>query len=120
MPRAFSLDLRWRAVWAHMVHNLTFSEIAEACCLSERTVRRYVDLFHQTRDIHPRVYIPGPKKLLGEYEQVVLLPIVLSRPGILLHELLSALEDKFGVTVSVPTICRTLKFMAVQDSPCIM
>ena len=37
--------------------------------------------------------------------------MILDRPGIYLSELRMKLDEKFGVPVSVPTICRTLKFM---------
>ena len=80
-------------------------EAAERFCLSERTVRRYIDRFYSNDSVH------GPRKLLGDHEQLILLQLILSRPGVYLHELQTELLNKFGVTVSAPTICRTLKFM---------
>lgn len=111
MPKAFSTDLRWRIVWTYLTSQHTLSEIARTFCLCERSVRRYVDLFYRTGDVLPQVSSHGPKKLLGEYEQVVLLQLILSNPGIYLIELQTELSKKFGVLVSVPTICRTLRFM---------
>ena len=111
MPKAYSTDLRWRIVWSYLAHHSTPAELAGMFSLSERSVRRYIELFHQTGDIEPKDGGHGPLKLLGEYEQLVLLHMILDRPGIYLSELQMKLYEKFGVYVSVPTICRTLKFM---------
>ena len=59
----------------------------------------------------PRVGKPGPQKLLGEHEQLVILHNILKRPGIYLCELQDEIFDRFGVLVSVPTICRTRQTM---------
>ena len=111
MPKAYSTDLRWRIVWTYLASNATLTDIASTFCLSERTVRRYVDLFYQTGDVLPKESAHGPKKLLGDHEQVVVLQLILSTPGFYLQELQAELLKKFGVPVSVPTICRTLRFM---------
>lgn len=105
MPTSYAIDLRWRAVWAFF----SCSQVAEAFCLSEQTVRMYVGIFQRTGDVLPKAYVPGPKKLLGTYEQVILLQMVMSRPGIYLHELQLDLEKKFGCLISVPTTRRTLQ-----------
>ena len=111
MPRAYAVDLRWWIVWSYLALNSTPAEAAERFCLSERTVRRYIDCFYRTGDILPNDSVHGPRKLLGDHEQLILLQLILSRPGVYLHELQTELLNKFGVTVSAPTICRTLKFM---------
>ena len=111
MPKAYSLDLRWRIVWSYLAHHLTLSELAHTYNLSERTVRRYIVNFHRTGDIQPKKGRRGPKKLLGEYEQIVLLQMILERPGIYLVELQMKLLEKFWVHISLPTICRTLRCM---------
>ncbi len=49
--------------------------------------------------------------LLGESEQVLLLGIILSNPGIYLTEVQSELFARLGTTVSLSTICRTLRYM---------
>ena len=46
-----------------------------------------------------------------ETEQLVLLRIIFENTGIYLHEIQAKLLEVFGITVSVATICRTLKFM---------
>ena len=52
MPTPYSMDLRWRVIWLDLVHGFTSHEVADMC-LSERTVRRYITLFHQTGDVKP-------------------------------------------------------------------
>ena len=98
MPKAYSTDLRWRAVWLYLTSTGSSRDISQLLCISEKTVRRYIASFLITGDIKPKSHRHGPPKLLGEFEQLVLLRIV---------EWLR----RFGITVSVPTLCRTLKWM---------
>lgn len=86
-------------------------DISHYLTISDRTVRRYVRLFEQTGDIQPRIRRSGPPKLLGEFEQLVLLRIIAENTGIYLHEIQAKLQTMFGVAVSPSTICRTLKYM---------
>lgn len=51
------------------------------------------------------------RMLMGDFEQITLLRLILENPGIYLQELQDHLLGIFGVLVSVPTICRTLKYM---------
>ena len=87
------------------------SEISKQLFLSERSVRRYIDLFQQTGDVKPCSQQHGPTKLLGEFEQVLLLRLILNNPGIYLHEIQQEWMTRFGVSVSVATFCKTLKYM---------
>ena len=89
---------------------MTALQISELFCVSERTVRRYVKIFSTTGDIEPARRRHGPEHLLGDFEQLTLLKIILDHPGIYLFEIQGELE-KVGVQISVPTICRTLKLM---------
>ena len=79
--------------------------------ISKNSVYRYIDIFERTGDVKPRSYRHGPLKLLGELEQVILLRIITSNPGIYLSEVESQLYAKFGVHIDLSTICRTLKYM---------
>lgn len=111
MPTPFSLDLRWRVVWLYLAHQLSVMDISQQLCISARTIQRYVTMFEQTGEVAPKTSRSGPPKLLGDFEQLVLLRIILENTGIYLHEIQAKLETVFGVNVSVATICRTLKFM---------
>ena len=111
MPNPYSNDLRWRVIWLYLAKNLSIAEVSELVCVSERTIKRYITQFNQTGDVHPATHQHGPPKLLGEFEQLVLLRLITENTGIYLYEIQTKLVARFGVTVSVATICRTLKFM---------
>ena len=111
MPRSYATDLRWRAVWLHIAHSLDVTEISQLLAISPSSVYRYITLFEQTGDVKPRSYRHGPPKLLGDMEQLFLLRVITSHPGIYLSEIRAKLATKFGVTMDVSTICRTLKYM---------
>ena len=98
-------------VWLHTAHSLKVSDIAEQLCLSERSVRRYIDLFQRTGDVKPCSQQHGSPKLLGEFEQVLLLRLIINNPGIYLHEIQQEWIARFGVSISVATFCKTLKYM---------
>ena len=49
--------------------------------------------------------------LFGDFEQLILLGLIIENLGIYLKEIQSKLSDIFGVEISAPTICRTLKMM---------
>ena len=89
----------------NLVHGKNTSEISQLLCLSERTIGRYLTLFRQTGDVKPIECRNGPQRLLGGFEQLKLLSLILQYPGIYIH------EREAGVTVSAATIWRTLQFM---------
>ena len=95
----------------NLVHQASPKEIGQALCLSERTVQRYLSSFQQTGDVQPVARQNGPQRLLGDFEQLLLLRLIITNPGIYLRELQDKLQEGLGSTVSVSTICRTLKFM---------
>ena len=111
MPNPYSVDLRWRIIWLYLAQKLSSLRIATLLNVSERTVRRYVALFYRTGDIKPRLRKNGPRRLLGEFEKLVLLHLILANPGIYLFEIKDELKNIFGVSVSEATICRTLRYM---------
>ena len=41
MPKAYSEDLRWRAVWLHLIHRFSYAEIAEVLFMCKKSVMRY-------------------------------------------------------------------------------
>ena len=94
-----------------VAHKMSLARIAEITCVSERTVRRYLHLFHTTGDVQPIKRRYGPQPLFGDFEQLTLLRLILENTGIFLHEIQDKLHEEFGVMVSAPTICRTLRHM---------
>ena len=82
--------------------NFSIAEVAALFCVSERTVWRYIALFRQTGNIQPQLREHGPKKMLGDLEQLTLLHLILENHGIYLYEIQTKLESLFGARVSTP------------------
>lgn len=111
MPNPYSVDLRWRVIWLSLVHHLSVEDIAQLLSISQKSVRRYISQFESTGDVEPAAHRHGPQRLLGDFEQLILLKLILESPGIYLHEIQAKLLCMFGVTVHCSTLCKTLKFM---------
>ena len=110
MPKAYSDDLRWRAVWLHTIRRMSFEEIAEMLFMCEKSVRRYIALFNATGGVSPQDHKNGPDKLLTEFEQLLLLQSLLHKPTLFLQELQEILYRATGKAVHASTICRTIKY----------
>ena len=54
MPKAYSEDLRWRAVWLNVAKGMTYKEIAEVLFMCEKSVYRYLSQFHATESVEPK------------------------------------------------------------------
>ena len=79
MPKAYSEDLRWRAVWLALVRGMNSYEIGYVLFMSEASV-------YTTGAITPKEHSSGPKKMLGEFEQFTVLQTLIHRPTSYLHE----------------------------------
>ena len=108
MPKAYLEDLRWCAVWLHLIHCFSYAEIAEVLFMCKKSVMRYIDLFNSTGSVAPTEQIIGPQELLTEFEQLSVVQSVLHQPGIYLHEVQNQLYCATEKLVHVSTICRTL------------
>ena len=107
MPTPYTVDLHWRIVWLYTAKQLNPQEISMLVCVSQ-TIRCYSS---SRLVMFSRSHSVIDQKLLGNFGQLVLLRLVLQNPGIYLHEIQDRLLARFGVTVSIATICRTLQFM---------
>ena len=101
MPQPYSTDLRWRIVWLSLTTNHTAATISELFNVSQSTVWRYTSLFQRTGDIQVRQRRNRPRCLMSEYEQVVLLRMILENRGIYLHEVKAKFLYTFGISASV-------------------
>ena len=105
MPKAYSEDLRWRAVWLAIVRGMSCEEIANVLFMYQRSVYRYLTLFDTTGLVSPAVHNSGPVKLLNEFEQFTILQTLIYHPTSYLHEVQNDLFKITGVWVSASTIC---------------
>ena len=108
MPTNYCTDLRWRAVWLHLIRKLSCAEIADLLFMSQRSVLRYVELYHSTGDVEPVKQRHGPEQLLSDSEERIILQFMIDRPGIYLAELQQQLFNVVGKWVHLSTICRTV------------
>lgn len=67
--------------------------------------------FQRTGEVQSVQRSHGPKPLLDKFGQLTLLQLILKYHGIYLKEIKDKLQSVYGVSISVSTICRTLKRM---------
>ena len=108
MPVPYSDDLRWRIVWLNAFLEVEAAEVAKYMHVSERTVYRYVERYKVTGDVRQCAKRNGPRQLLSEYEELLLMQFILVHPGIYLRELQQMLYSSTGRMVDASTICRTV------------
>ena len=77
--------------------------------MSERSVQRYLELFHSTGSVDPKKPKPGPGELLNELVQFSILRYLIHSPKLQLQEFQEKLFQKTGSWASTSTICRTIK-----------
>ena len=65
MPKAYSEDLRWRAVWLTVVRDVSSAEIANMLFTCEKSVHRYLALFHTMGCVSPKEHNSGPERTLS-------------------------------------------------------
>ena len=109
MPKSYSEDLRWRAVWLHIAQGMSYKEISRLLYMSERSVQRYMELFHTTGTVAAVVQKRGPDKILSDFEQFTVLQTLIHKPTSYLHEVQAQLFDVTGAWVHESTICRMIK-----------
>ena len=86
MPRAYSEDLRWRAVWLHLVRGLSYIDVAQTLFMCEKSMQRYLAPFHATGSVDPRVQKRGPDKL-PDFELFTILQSLIIKPTSFLCEI---------------------------------
>ena len=109
MPKSYSADLRWRIVWQVCLQGKCVEEVARGLYVSEKSVRRYVDLYVTSGEVTREQSHHSPHRKLNDFEELTLLQSVLSKPGLYLRELQQELQEVTGSWVDVSTICRTLR-----------
>lgn len=106
---AYSTDLRWRMVWQAEALGLSNKQTAENLGVDPSTVSRIRQKFLISGSVDKKAY-PKEKahRLLTSPAQLLVLHLVLEKPGILLSELQSELSSVLMLNVDTSTICRFL------------
>ena len=107
---AYSEDLRWRMVWQRLAMGYKYEEIGRNLGVDPSTVQRTVCLFEETGSVQKRRYPSGrvSRKVTPTVE-LILLTLVVERPGILLRELQAKLHQIYEIDISLATICQFLR-----------
>jgi transposase len=96
-------------VWQREALEFSYLVIASNLGVDEATVRRTVDLFRTTGQVAKKPY-PSDRaeRVLSTPGQLLILNLVVQRPGIYLREIQKELVDFLMLHVSVSTICKFL------------
>jgi len=96
-------------VYQSLVLGNSLREIAQNLNVDQLIVSRTVKLFNDQGDVEKKIYPNnnGTQKLTL-VDQLIVLELVLDRPGIHLHELQQQLVEETGTEVDPSTICRFL------------
>ena len=114
MPVPYSVDLRWRIVWQHIMLAKPADEVANMLFVSERTVHRYAERFLVTGHVIPFERRNGCCCKLSDDDQLLIFELISCHPGIYLRELQAELQRVRGVVVDVSTICRTIRKLGLS------
>ena len=89
--RAYDDDLRWRMAWQSVL-GFSYHDIAANLLVDRSTVYRIVNLFNATGTVSKKMY-PREKasRKLTNPAELLILSLVISKPGILLKEIQSEL-----------------------------
>ena len=106
---AYSEDLRWRMVWQVEALGYSHERVAQNVGVDKSTVSRTLELFLSTGSVSKRPY-PKDKafRKLTTPAQLLILHLVLEKPGIYLYEIQRDLVDVLQLQINTSTICRFL------------
>lgn len=95
-------------MWLVILRSMSFADVGELLFISERSVRRYVERFYMTGNVQATKQKHGPQLILSDFEQTLVIQLLVDKPSIYLHEIQARLCDATGTMVHESTICRTI------------
>ena len=106
---SYSNDLRWKMIYQREGLCFPFHRIADNLNVDISTVKRICKIFKQTGNVNKKRY-PKEKssRKITKVVQFYILNLILSNPGIYLHEIQLKIQEELYVTVACSTICRFL------------
>ena len=108
--RAYSADIRWRVVYQRIALDLPFYKIAENLNIASSTAHRTYQLFLQTGQVETmQVHQQSDLRRLSEPTELHVVGLELESPATYLSEVCQSVKELWGIEVSPPTVCRTLK-----------
>jgi transposase len=107
--KAYSLDLRQRVVQAYEQGKGSLAEVAEQFNVGQTFIKKMLRQKRETGSVAPLAHGGGRQPSLSEKEHRLLRQKVKEQPDISLAELQEHLSARASVTVSLPTIHRSLR-----------
>ena len=100
-------------MWLHHYKELDYKAIADLLYVHISTVRRIIISYDSSGDVSPVTYHHGPRKMLGEPEELCIVESLLATPSIYLDELQQELFQSAGTWASISTIFRTIRRLGI-------
>ena len=106
---AYSEDLRWRIVWQTEALRYTSDQVASNLGIDKSTVNRIRQRWCTSGSLKKKVYAKDKAyRKLTAPAQLLVLHLVINKPGIFLREVQSELFEVLMLEVDTSTICRFL------------
>ena len=105
MPRAYSQDLRWRAIWLTEILGFDINEVSILLQMSRKTISRYLQKFQRLGHVDTCV-IGRPYACIAmhPHEEFVVMEILLQHPEKTLTEILQEVHHETGSEYAVSTL----------------
>ena len=110
MPRPYSQDLRWRAIWLTEIVGLDLEEVSFYLQLSEMTIRRCIQKFRELGNLNTAIIgRPYNCVALHPHEELVIFEILQQHPEKSLSEVLYKVYEETGSQYACSTLHYYLK-----------
>ena len=114
MPAPLSLDLRQRIITAYDADTgATMEQVAARFDVGVATVNRLLRRRRETGSIHPSPRRGHPPRRIDTDGEQLLRSLVEEQPDLYVHELAELFTQRTGISVSQPTVSRSLKRMVI-------
>lgn len=114
MPAPYSMDLRWRIVYACERGDVSQREVAELFQVSRATVENVLRRYRRTGDVAPKPPSSGAKSLLDTAARQQLAGWVHDQPDVTLAELRERFAHQYRIAISRPSLCRILQQLGLK------
>lgn len=113
MPQPYSVDLRQRVLAAVESRKYTHPEIAALFQVGTATISTWIRR-NKAGELAPKPHSGGPERTISEAGQQIVWALHAEQNDRTLQEYVDAYEQKTGVRVSVPTMCRALQSLGLS------
>lgn len=110
MPRAYSQDLRWRAIWLTEIMGFHMDEVSILLQMSKKTISRYIRKFRMLGHVDTAV-IGRPYACIAmhPHEELVIMEVLLQHPERTLPEIVQEVYQETGSEYACSTLHYYLK-----------